>query len=143
MPPFRRPTLDTVIVLGVAFIHAAWGVMLSVSAAPSMTTPIHFLYRQLPNRYALGAVLIAISAFAVLGLLYARNTRQLWACAIPQQIVLLLTAFGGVTAAYTRQYADGVERPLLFILPDQLPAITFALLHVGVLWEVGRRVQWR
>ena len=48
---------------------------------------------------------------------------------IPQQILLLITAFGSVEAILAGSYADGILRSPLFIACDQLPRISLAGLY--------------
>jgi len=61
-----------------------------------------------------------------------------WSIALmlPQQFMLMISAYGALTAMVIGQYGDGVERPKMFIMADQMPQILAAVFHT--LAMIGR-----
>ena len=144
MRPFRSPAMHGPWIIWFAVtVHMGWGAMLMVSDAPTGTTPINWLAELITVHRALGMLFIGVGLASAYGLLYARNTREMVAWAWPQQTVLMLTSFSALTAIVSGEYADGVPRPHLFILADQLPSLTIVVFHTAALLEVGRSQQWR
>lgn len=61
-------------------------------------------------------------------------------CVVPQLIVILVFAWGAITAVLHGHYADGITRPQSFILADQLSIIILMILYcVAVAEIVGKR----
>jgi hypothetical protein len=48
---------------------------------------------------------------------------------IPQQVILLLSASGALSAMFLGHFADGVERSRAFILADQCHIVLAAIFH--------------
>lgn len=83
-----------------------------------------------PNHVALAALLFGV---ATLGLVGATRPKWWW-LTVPQQMVLVCSAIAGTIATVNGTYADGVTRPHLFILADQLPIILAAPFYtLGIL----------
>jgi len=63
---------------------------------------------------------------------------------IPQQFVLMMSAFGAIAAIMHSTFADGVPRPRGFILADQSPAVLAAAFHTAAIIEryVRRASPW-
>lgn len=114
-------------------LHASWGILLLLSAAPLGATPLALMYQIIAQRFALALALLLVSSLAVVGLASRPSPRRLlWF--IPQQLTLMISGIGGLGAAMRGSYADGVLRPTLFILSDQLPIILLALLYTFALF---------
>lgn len=144
MPPFRSQVGHGPWIIWFAVtVHVGWGVLLLISEAPTGTTPIYWLAQITGLHYLLGAIFLGVAAMSSWGLLFAENTRALVAWAWPQQMVLLFTSVSALAAVVSGEYADGVPRPHLFILADQLPALTIAVFHTAALVETGRTQTWR
>lgn len=119
-------------------LHAAWGGLLMFSNSPLNTTPLH-TYTVLfgGSHRAIGLILLMVAAMAFVGLKKSGNPNNegiLWL--MPQQIALLISATGALAAALVGHYADGVPRPHLFILADQLPSILGAIAHSAALFNM-------
>ena len=117
-------------------LHGIWAIMLLFSDEPFGSTPVHTL--RFGHRFVTAAVLLAASAVAVRGV-RLRGTRAGWLLLLPQQILLMVSAIGGIVAAFLGHYADGVTRPGLFIAADQLPGVVAALCHTFAIVDLHRR----
>jgi hypothetical protein len=53
--------------------------------------------------------------------------------ALPQQAILIMSAWTALTAMWSGEFADGVSRPVAFIVADQAPAVIAAALHAVAL----------
>lgn len=73
-----------------------------------------------------------------------QELRRYWLyCAMPQQIVLLISSFTSIMAVVRGQYGDGAVYPRLFIATDQAATILIAVFHTWLLMDMagvfGRR----
>lgn len=116
-------------------LHFVWGVCLLFSPDPLGVTAIHTFGGALPHRW-LGALFIGVAVFAAVEMMAQRWGFWWLMLLIPQQAVLMLSAWGALHAISTSRFADGVPRPPLFILCDQLPAVLAAVFHSAALIEV-------
>jgi len=117
-------------------LHATWGAVLAVSGEQLQTTAIYTLSLFIPWPRVEGAALLLISAAALWSL--RRETvpsmRSLLGV-IPQQLILMASAFGALVCIAKSQFADGVIRPWTFILVDQSAIVLLAILHTAALVE--------
>lgn len=117
-------------------LHGIWALMLLFSDKPFGSTPLHTL--RFGHRFGTAAILFGTSAMAVRGV-RLRGTRPGWLLLLPQQILLMVSAIGGIVAAFLGHYADGVMRPGLFIAADQLPGVVAAFCHTFAIIDLHRR----
>lgn len=121
---------------GVA-VHILWGWLLLVSQAPVHTTPLG-LFAGAP-RWLVAPLMLAAAASAVAGLMqHAPGLRSL-CLLLPQQGLLLLTAWSASGAVLASAYADGVLRSRAFIAADQMPIVLVVVVHSAALIEM----HWR
>ncbi len=115
-------------------LHVWWGAMLLVDARASGVTAINDMTRLTGSVRASAVVYLSVGVLAAVGLLRARpgSIRGLLEL-LPQQAVLLISAFGACEAVWKSTYADGVLRPRAFIAADQVPAVFIALAHTATL----------
>ena len=115
-------------------LHLWWGLMLLVDPAARGVTAINDLTRLTGSAPISAGVYFAVGLLAAAGLLRARpgSIRGLLEL-LPQQGVLLISAFGACEAVWKSTYADGVPRPRAFIAADQVPAVFIALAHSATL----------
>lgn len=133
------------IVLTVSILHLIWAGLLLSSLAAAHSTPVEAVVSVLHSR--VGAI-IALAGTGVLALAAAWyhespahppiGRRLLALALIPQQVLLIISAGGGIAAAVRGHYADGVTRPWQFIAGDQLPVILIALLYTTAILVIGR-----
>ena len=114
-------------------LHLVWGVLFLVSGEALGSTPAAALLRLTGSPILAGVLCLAGAAIAI----YGERRRDWWAL-LPQQALLVLSAVGSLEAVIGGHYADGVPRPVVFILSDQLPMILGALFHTLVLVDLGR-----
>jgi hypothetical protein len=108
--------------------------MLIVNPAAQGVTAIHDMTRLTGSAAASAVVFLGVAALAATGLIRARwgSIRGLLEV-LPQQAVLLISAFGACEAVWRSMYADGEPRPRAFIAADQIPAVFIALAHSAAL----------
>ena len=115
-------------------LHITWGCLLLVSRVPYGATALH-VYQWVP-RIVLAAVLFAASGLAMWGVTRRRPSWQGLASLLPQQAIMTFSAYAAVVAVAVAHYGDGVPRPRLFILADQVPALLTMVLHTAAVVEM-------
>lgn len=119
------------IAIAAAVVHGIWGIMLMVSDAPLHTTPLgHF---PIKNHYVAGCVYFSASVLACVPILRRSLDTQFTglACTIPQQFLLMVSAWTAIASVVQGKYPDGYV-PVGgwgFILADQLWAISGTVFH--------------
>ena len=123
-------------------LHAIWGIFLLWSPDDIGATPLALLHIFLRNRTFESAIylLASLGTVAMLSHWIPRHWSLL--CGLPQQFLLMVSAGGSLWAVIIGQYADGVPRPWVFILADQLPAMLAALCHTGALLVFHGGLSW-
>ena len=122
------------------WLHAVWGVALLCSDSPLGITAIHSLGEFL-SRYVIAVLYLAISAAAAWGLirLGGRSSLMSLTYILPQQFLLVMSAYGATAAIVNSQFADCVIRPRWFLIADQSPSVIAAVLHtLAILEHYGR-----
>ena len=115
-------------------LHAIWGVAL-LQFGPQHTTAVDALLTLNPTRFV-GLGLIVVAGLATWSLLRHRSDLKGLFLALPQQFILLVSAAGAGNAILNGHYADGVPRPHVFILIDQIPIVLTAALHTAALIDI-------
>jgi hypothetical protein len=118
-------------------LHITWGCLLLASPVPYGATALH-VYHWVP-RVVLAAALFAASGLAMWGVTRRRPSWQGLAMLLPQQAMLTFSAYAAAVAVAVAQYGDGVPRPRLFILADQVPAVLTMVLHTAAVIEMHAR----
>jgi hypothetical protein len=118
-------------------LHLVWGVLGLVDPAAYDSTAFSALFRLFG--YATSPICFAVAASALVGIGTHGRLKGL-AFMLPQQTILLISAFGAVHAMMLSQFADGVIRPRAFIIADQVPAVITAIGHTVsmVRFAIGR-----
>ena len=114
-----------------AFLHLTWGIFLLIDGAAANATPLHTLNRVAHGQTTLGIVLLAAGLLAIVAILFPGKRRIV--LVLPQQLTLLIGAAGVLSAILHSHYADGVQRPLLFIAADQVYVLFVAAFHTAAL----------
>jgi len=120
---------------GLLFIYASilqfiWAVLILINPVALLVTPLLGLTQLVGvNHISVASILFISNGLAFYFLVIKRLTSSHFFLLIPQQCILLLSAFGSLQAVILGHYADGVSRPSIFILADQLPNILIALLY--------------
>lgn len=133
--------LGKYIVAFASMLHYSWAVLLVVDRSASAPTAIHTLDVICGGRYRAAFTLCVVATSAIVYPFLRRraSARLMAVMLIPQQAVLLMSAFSGIFATAVQHYADGVLRPWPFILADQAPVILAALLYTAMVLEAARR----
>ena len=119
-------------------LHITWGCLLLASQVPFGATALH-VYHSVP-RIVLAAALFAASGLAIWGVTRRRPSWQSLATLLPQQAIMTFSAYAAVVAVAVAHYGDGVPRPRLFILADQIPAVLTMVLHTAAVIEMHARL---
>lgn len=119
-----------IIFLYAATLHLLWAIMLTVSAEPLRTTGIDFVFSGTNSMEFTATMFFVASVFAFFSIfhVFPRRIGNLFMF-LPQQFLLLLSAFGAIMCMKNGQFADGEARPRLFIIADQIPIVLIAILH--------------
>lgn len=104
-----------------------WAILLFADPMAVGATPVAALYGVFRSDVGLAAALGGAGMLAACAL-FAKLPWPI-VLMIPQQSLLLISAFGAITAIVTGQYADGVERARGFIAADQVHIILAATSH--------------
>lgn len=140
--PVEDPSLYIVLIVSV--LHLLWAGLLLWSPAAAHSTPVEAVVSVTHNRAGAVALLAGTGVLALIAAWLHERHRSLRPAylallLIPQQILLVVSAAGGITAALRGHYADGVARPWQFILGDQLPVILIALLYTTAILVIAAR----
>ncbi len=110
-------------------LHWIWGTLLLMSPTPLWVTGIATIPSLgFVDASTVGAFYLAIAFMALMGLAAPKYVGTIFL--LPQQIVLVLSAYGAIHAMHTGAFADGVIRSTPFIIADQLPAVLLAVFHI-------------
>ena len=118
-------------------LHAIYGYAILSSDAAFGATPLSTLNELFPQNSLIAVgILFATVVLAIVALYW-----HIWwgtVLLVPQQTLLIISAWGSLHAILRGSYADGVLRPVEFILADQLPNILIAVLHFAAMVLRGR-----
>jgi hypothetical protein len=112
-------------------LHLFWSIAISIQPLAVQATAPYILNTIFGHFTAL---LLAIGAMsAMIGLVTVRRYLAV-IFMLPQQLFLFISAVGASQAIVNGHFADGVERPRMFIAVDQEPAILVALFYtIGII----------
>jgi len=118
-----------------------WGVVVAWEPQAMNATPINAVARFCGfSHFTLVWLLISSSVGAWVAMLFPVTDLRSLYLMMPHQFVLLIGAFGSVAAVLTGTYADGVSRPMGFILADQLPWILSAIAYtLAIISDFGNK----
>lgn len=139
------PRAQQASLLGIWFaiiLHASWAISLAFSASAARATALHGLVIAIPNRAALVALLIAVVALAVYGVLRHETTPLRIASLIPQQTVLGVSSGSAVYAMCVGHAADGVAHPHALLITAQSPIVIAFLIHTVTIVYLAS-VRWK
>ena len=112
-------------------LHLVWAMLILLEPAALNTTPINASV-VFNSTGATAAMMVSVAMLAIVGI-FQHKWRVGIVFLLPQQGVLVASAWGALGAVLAGAYADGVPRPQLFILADQFPAMLAAALHTVAL----------
>lgn len=137
MPSLTRSsaTVPWIIVFA-ALLHAVQGVFALFDPAALRATPLSGLAWL--GHVGAGALLLSATA-AALWSVWTR-AHDVW-LVLPQQCVLVATAYTSGAAIWRQAYADGELRPLAFIAADQCGIVLLAIVHVVAIIDISRQTR--
>jgi len=120
-------------------LHLMWGITGSLDASAYNSTALSAIYRLCGSLSPVVCFVVAI--LAILGLNESRKPLAGLLLMLPQQTLLLISAFGAAAAIASSHFADGVVRSRAFIAADQIPAILAAVGHTIAIvrYTINRR----
>jgi hypothetical protein len=121
-------------------LHIVWAVLLMLGHAEILNiTAIHAFTKYIPtqNVYVHATIFIVVGGAAGIGLLLniERFDKLALVLLLPQQVLLIISAEGAVSAMINSAFADGVIRPRPFLIADQLPIVLATVLHTMALFK--------
>jgi len=123
------------IVLIAVAVHLTWAVLLLSSPAPLATTPLADFPSN--NQYVAALSYLVAALLALVPCIWTRFDTCFagFALTIPQQLLLLGSAWTGILCGVNGQYPDGYvpDGGTVFIWADQAWAIVGGTLHTGSL----------
>lgn len=114
-----------IMVVYAAVLHICWAVCIYSNTLSVNATSVSAIYRFIDNINATITTLLLSSFLSIAGLVL--NGKGRWLMLVPQQIILMMSATGAVSAMWLGHFADGVGRPVEFIIVDQLYAVLTAI----------------
>lgn len=135
MNPFSRLIISYAITL-----HLIWAGLVLGWPDQIQATPLNFLlfYIRWP---VLTFFLIGVAGWAAYGSVYGAEYQKPWRRIlhlIPQQVVLIVSAYAALWAVFSGHYADGTIRHWAFILADQVPQILVAIFHTAAIVGIAK-----
>jgi hypothetical protein len=124
-------------------IHYIWGIALFVDERASWTTAINAITKYLPSVKFEASLIIIASTLALFSLMSQKRTVLTLVALVPQQVLMMVSAFGAIQASVYSQFADGVVRPFWFIFSDQSPYIVVMILHTLAILEEYAGEWWK
>jgi hypothetical protein len=123
--------LGYVMVSYCTMLHITWAILLMIDSSAVGATAISGLANIFYDHVVLSVTLILAGILALL----AAFTPLPWMILfmLPQQTLLLISAFGVISAIASSQFADGVVRPRAFIGADQIDMVYAALCHAAAI----------
>ena len=115
-------------------LHLLWGGLVLVDSSAMNVSALSWMKRLIPWPWVCGVGLLLVGGVAMAGM-WKRDQRHALLLMLPQQFVLMASAFGAIECMLRSKFADGVPRPMAFIMADQLPAVLAAVFHTCALVE--------
>lgn len=117
-------------------LHVGWILPLLLAHEPIRCVALAPFFTISQNPKIVALILLVVSVLAVAGKHFIKGRWSLFACLIPQQATLMMTAWSATWCIVDGHYADGVARSgMFFIFPDQWGNIVPCVLHtVYVTW---------
>ena len=123
-------------VITAMIVHGLWGILLLFTPDPLNCTPMSGTpYGH--NQYLSAGLYLFATLASALHIIFPNFERSYWCWAslMPQQTLLMFSAWSSLHAVVACQYADHVPRPFAFILCDQLWPIVGMILHTLALMD--------
>lgn len=115
-------------------LHWIWGVILLISRTPLNITAINpMIHLHLVSPEGAGAFYLAVSFLAFIGLFAAPRAVSLLLL-LPQQLALIVSAYGAIVSMALGTFADGTIRDRAFLIADQSPVVIICLMHIGAVY---------
>jgi hypothetical protein len=119
--------VGVLVVIYAIAVHLITGVILIVNPdAGASTGPSSVVQLLFDSPLLAGVAMLIAAALAAAAHIY--RPLGSWAF-LPQQLLLIVAAVGALVAVVMGNYADGVVRPTLFILTDQLLVMLLPIFH--------------
>ncbi len=132
----QRDRLDRrfpLIVAVAVTLHVIWAVGLIADPRSHYATAVHAIMLISDDTNVAAAILLCVAWLATLGIFWHTGVGGVSSRVIktllflPQQCVLIMSATGASGAILSSSFADGIVRPMWFIVVDQVPIILIML----------------
>ncbi len=138
-PFVKPPMVMSLMVLYAILLHTIWGINILIEPSSSMITATSFLKEMVHSTVIVGLLYLIVSISASFTL-FGKPKKWKMFLALPQQALLIQSAMGAIRCMINGHFADGVARPIPFIIADQSPIIIAMLLHTIALIRMGSRI---
>lgn len=129
--------LMSIMVMSAILLHLVWAATIVVDRSAVGATAVNALYRFVPDAFLLAWLLLVVAGMAASAMLLSSPAAMVML--LPQQAVLMMSAGGAVEAMWLGQFADGVSRPLGFLVADQIYCVIVAMGHTAALVSIALR----
>ena len=120
-------------------LHFTWGICIFIDPVsaiwPTSVNTLAFLFG---GAYQTATASVIASLMAIASFWFSRRGKlgvAVYLC-IPQQLIMIVSFIGAISAVYSSSFADGVVRPSMFIMADQLPSLIAMPLHTMALYHL-------
>jgi len=121
-------------------LHYLWAACVVVDRTALYATALHVFYAVMGwPHWIMPAVFAAVATMAMMALFLPDVGKVAIALMLPQQVMLMISAYGAIQATVAGHFGDGIERSHTFILADQAPAIIAAVGHTLAIIGMGQR----
>ncbi len=120
-------------------IHLLWGILILASGEMvTAITAIHTTMSVLGTAQRVAFAYILASVLTLAAIIFEKRIGVAGEllCLMPQQFLLMLSAFGAINAIWISAFADGIVRARSFLAADQGIAILVAIFHTLTILEV-------
>lgn len=109
-------------------LHWIWGATLLSTSVPLGVTAIStVVHLGIVSGHMAGVFFLLVASVAAIGACAPKPIGAIFL--VPQTFVLWLAAYGALNAMFLGSFADGVIRPVSFLITDQAPAVLAAVFH--------------
>ena len=136
-----RTIQEQILICAIAALHVCWGLRLLISGVGIPITPLWTIRTLIPSTTLRGVFLISAGTMVISTLMYVRALPVRWrtltqiVSLIPQQALLIISAWDGLRCAHAGAYADGTVVPNghWHIFMDQSPLLALAAGQMAVM----------
>jgi len=117
-------------------LYLFWGIVLLFSPEAMGITVMGIFQQNNVSHYVVSMLFLGAGLLTFISL-FLKNTLATVLLCFPQQFLLMINAASCLLCIFAGKYADGVVRPVSFILADQFPFVFAGVIHSVVLIDMA------